>query len=59
MTLVDEPHTVIAKYHGGSLGLLPKSKSQMASLDISPEGEDILDDIIVTFVFYEHMRHNM
>lgn len=53
LTLADETHTIIARYNRGSLGILPRSQSQLSWLEISPEGKDIIDEIIVTFIYYE------
>lgn len=48
----DENKTVIAEFHRPNY-LVNKQK---ARLEIKPAGMDMLDNIVVTFVFVEHRR---
>ncbi|KAJ6501307.1 hypothetical protein DFH09DRAFT_1203046 [Mycena vulgaris] len=46
--------TPVAHYHPKKLGLL--SKPQKASLEVFPPFEDMVDEIVVTFVYIERLR---
>jgi len=53
----NDPDTVIAVSRRSNLGIIgPKRK---ASLDVSPAGMNILDDIIVTFTWTNYIRRCM
>jgi hypothetical protein len=54
----DDPDTVIAISHRSNSGIFwgPKRK---ASLDVSPAGMNILDDIILTFTWTNYIRRGM
>jgi hypothetical protein len=55
LQLVVEGHShTIATFHKPKWGIF--SKSHLASLEIRPEGMNILDDIVTTFVLFEHNR---
>jgi hypothetical protein len=50
----DNVESVLAVYHKSHHGLF--SESRLATLDITPQGMHILDDIVTTFVWFEHKR---
>ncbi|KAA1475823.1 hypothetical protein DENSPDRAFT_874260 [Dentipellis sp. KUC8613] len=50
----DDTHACIARYHRRSLGLIGESRK--AYLEISPDGTNIADEIVVTFVYIERRR---
>jgi len=50
----DNIEAPLAIYHKSHHGLF--STPRLATLDITPQGMHILDDIITTFVWFEHKR---
>jgi len=48
----DKAETILAVFHKSHGGLF--SKARPAALDITPEGMHIIDDIVTTFVWFEH-----
>ncbi|KIM87281.1 hypothetical protein PILCRDRAFT_814774 [Piloderma croceum F 1598] len=53
--LVGEGHSrTVATFHKPKWGIL--SKSRLASLEITAQGMEILDDIVTTFVWFEQNR---
>jgi len=50
----DESKTLIARSHRSNLGIIGKQRN--ASLEISPAGQHIVDDIVVTFLWMEKIR---
>ena len=50
----DNIETPLALYHKSHHGLF--STARPATLDITPQGMHILDDIVTTFVWFEHKR---
>ncbi|TFY54720.1 hypothetical protein EVG20_g9592 [Dentipellis fragilis] len=51
----DDTHTCIARYHRRSFDLI-RGESRKAYLEISPDGLNIADEIVVTFVYIERRR---
>ncbi|KAF9522243.1 hypothetical protein CPB83DRAFT_730437, partial [Crepidotus variabilis] len=51
---VKDTETPIATFHREYLGVL--SPAQTASLEIYPQGEHMVDDIITTFIYMERLR---
>ncbi|KAJ7490970.1 hypothetical protein FB451DRAFT_628578 [Mycena latifolia] len=54
LTLHDDAETQVARYHSKKRGLL--SKPQKASLEVFSPFEDMVDEIVVTFVYMERLR---
>ncbi|KDQ53160.1 hypothetical protein JAAARDRAFT_39528 [Jaapia argillacea MUCL 33604] len=50
----DESKTQVATLHGASMGIL--NKKHPAILEIHPVGEHMVDLIVATFVYVEHIR---
>ena len=54
MTLNVERKIAVARFHQRSYGVV--GKSHKASLEIYPQGEAIVDEILTTFVYVETRR---
>lgn len=54
LTLNDERKIAVARFHQRSYGVV--GKSHKASLEIYPQGEAIVDEILTTFVYVETRR---
>lgn len=52
LVTIDEKKTVIAKFHRAQYFI----NKRKARLEVKPEGMDMLDYIVVTFVFVEQTR---
>ncbi|KAH7908311.1 hypothetical protein BJ138DRAFT_1013027, partial [Hygrophoropsis aurantiaca] len=52
--LNDGSDKVIARFHRSNMGIIGKQRS--ACLEISPEGEHMVDIIIITFIYIEKLR---
>lgn len=50
----DASQAEVARYHRANLGVIGKRSS--AFLEITPEGEHMLDLIILTFIYVEKLR---
>ena len=54
LALNDESKTPIARYHRRLIGLVVQTYK--AYLEIFPEGEAIVDEIVITFIYVEMLR---
>jgi hypothetical protein len=56
LSLSDETRTELARYHRATLGI--KGPKQRPYLDIQPEVVDMLDMIVVTFVYVRKLQRD-
>ena len=54
LSLNDETRTELGRYHRATLGI--KGPKHRPYLDIQPEAVDMLDTIVVTFVYIEKLH---
>ncbi|KAF5387170.1 hypothetical protein D9615_002093 [Tricholomella constricta] len=53
----DDKKTLVARFHRASLGIIGKARP--ASFEISPTGEHMVQDILITFIYIEKIRKDM